>query len=59
MRKINAPLSQLKKFAGKWVVIDPRAEKVIAVGDTIKDISALVVQLIPELLSPFFVPTWL
>lgn len=30
------------QFAGKWVVIDPIKDKVIAVGDTIKDIELLI-----------------
>jgi len=32
----------MSQFAGKWVVIDPVKNQVVAVGDTIKDISPLV-----------------
>ena len=30
------------KFEGKWVAIDPKKEKIIAVGDTLKEIASLV-----------------
>ena len=30
------------KFEGKWVAIDPKKEKIIAVGDTLKEIAPLV-----------------
>lgn len=42
MKKINVSTKQMWKFAGKWVVIDPLKDRVIAVGDTIKDIEVLI-----------------
>lgn len=42
MKKVNVSTKQMGKFAGKWVVIDPVKDKVIAVGDTIKDIEPLI-----------------
>lgn len=30
------------KFAGKWVVIDPLKDKIIAVGETLKEIDSLI-----------------
>lgn len=30
------------KFEGKWVAIDPKNQKIIAVGNTLKDIDPLV-----------------
>lgn len=42
MKKVNVSTNQLDKFAGKWVVIDPQKEKIIAVGETLKEIGGLV-----------------
>lgn len=42
MKKVNVSTNQLDKFAGKWVVIDPQKEKVVAVGDTLSEIGKLV-----------------
>lgn len=42
MKKVNVSTKQMDKFAGRWVVIDPLKDKVIAVGDTIKDIEPLI-----------------
>lgn len=42
MKKVNVSTKQMGKFAGKWVVIDPVKDRVIAVGDTIKDIEPLI-----------------
>lgn len=33
---------QIGRFAGKWVVIDPVKDKVIAVGDTLQEIDSLI-----------------
>ncbi|OGG08701.1 hypothetical protein A2699_06185 [Candidatus Gottesmanbacteria bacterium RIFCSPHIGHO2_01_FULL_43_15] len=30
------------QFAGKWVAIDPKKDRIVAVGVTLKDISPLV-----------------
>lgn len=32
----------MAKFAGKWIAIDPLKDRIIAVGDTLKEISHLV-----------------
>ena len=32
----------MNKFAGKWIVIDPKKEKIIAFGETLNDISPFV-----------------
>ena len=42
MKKVNVPTKDMGKFAGKWVAIDPRKDRIIAVGETLKDISSLV-----------------
>ena len=42
MKKVNVSTKNLTKFAGKWVVIDPATEKIIAVGETLKDIESLI-----------------
>lgn len=42
MRKVNVPTKNIAQFAGKWVVIDPVKDIIIAVGDTLKDIDSLV-----------------
>lgn len=42
MKKVNVSTNQIGKFEGKWVAIDSRKQKIIAVGDTLKDIGPLV-----------------
>lgn len=42
MKRVNISAKQMGKFAGKWVAIDPERNKIIAVGETLKDISPLV-----------------
>jgi len=42
MKKLNLSTKQIGRFAGKWVVIDPKKEKIIAVGNTLEEISPLV-----------------
>ncbi len=42
MTRVNVSTKQMGKFAGKWVAIDPKKELVIAVGDTLKEISSFV-----------------
>lgn len=48
MRKVNVSTKSIGKFAGKWVVIDPIAEKIIAVGDTLKEIDSLITRSISD-----------
>lgn len=42
MKKINTPTKNMGQFAGKWVVIDPLKERVIAVGETLHEIAPLI-----------------
>jgi hypothetical protein len=42
MKKVNVSTDQMGKFEGKWVAIDVKQNKIIAVGDTLKDIGPLV-----------------
>lgn len=42
MKKVSISTKQMGKFAGKWVVIDPLKDKVIAVGDTLHEIAPLI-----------------
>ena len=42
MKKVNVSTKNVKQFAGKWVVIDPIKDKVIAVGDTLEEIDSLI-----------------
>lgn len=42
MKKVNISTKNIKKFAGKWVVIDPLSDKVIAVADSLKEIDPLI-----------------
>lgn len=42
MKKVNVSVKQIGKFAGKWVVIDPKINKILAVGETLREIDPLV-----------------
>ena len=42
MKKVNISTSKMGQFAGKWVAIDPKKDRIVAVGDTLKEISPLV-----------------
>lgn len=52
MKKVNVPISKTGKFAGKWVVFDPKIKRVIAVGKTLSEISKLVTHSIHEKIKP-------
>ena len=52
MKKVNISTNNIGQFAGKWVVIDPKKEKIIAVGNTSKEISSLVVHKISKKIAP-------
>lgn len=39
---MNVPTKNMGHYAGKWVAIDPKKDRIIAVGATLKDISPLV-----------------
>lgn len=42
MKHVNVPRSQMEKFAGMWVAIDTKKQRIIAVGKTLNDIGPLV-----------------
>jgi hypothetical protein len=42
MKKVNVSTKQMAKFAGKWVAIDPKKDRIVAVGETLKEIAPLV-----------------
>lgn len=42
MKKVNVSTKNVRKFAGKWVVIDPIKDRVIAVGNTLEEIDSLI-----------------
>ena len=52
MKKVNVSTKKMGQFAGKWVVIDPTKEAVIAVGETLEDISPLVTHVATEKIPP-------
>jgi hypothetical protein len=52
MKKINVSTQEMGRFAGRWVVIDPKRERIIAVGNSPKEISSLVVHGVKEEILP-------
>lgn len=42
MKKINVSTKDMGRFAGKWVVVNPVKNTIIAVGETLEDIGSLV-----------------
>ena len=46
MKKVNIPTKEMEKFAGKWVAI--KDDRIIAVGNTLEDISPLVTKKITD-----------
>lgn len=42
MKKMNVPTKDMGRFAGKWVVIDPVKNTIIAVGEKLKDVDLLI-----------------
>mgnify|MGYP001567303906 CR=1 FL=1 len=42
MKKVDVSTKNMGSFAGKWVAINPKTDRIIAVGETLKDISTLV-----------------
>ena len=42
MKKVNVPSEQMGKFEGKWVAIDTKKDRIIAVGETLQEISPFV-----------------
>lgn len=52
MKQIHVSTQEMGKFAGRWVVIDPTREMIIAVGDSPEEISSLVVHGVDEKILP-------
>lgn len=42
MKKVNVSTKQMSKYEGKWVAIDTTRNRVVAVGNTLKDIDSVV-----------------
>ena len=42
MQKVNVSTKEMSKFAGKWVVIDPVSDVIIAVADDLKELDSLI-----------------
>lgn len=42
MKKVNVPTNKMGKFEGKWIVINPMVDRIVAVGETLSDVSKLV-----------------
>lgn len=42
MRTVNMSAKNLGQYAGKWIAIDPDNQRIVAVGETLKDIAPLV-----------------
>ena len=45
---MNIPAKNMAQFAGKWVAIDTVKERIIAVGETLKEIAPLVTRLVSD-----------
>lgn len=52
MKKVNVSTKKISQFAGKWVVIDPARNKIIAAGKTLKEIVSLVTHSTKEKIPP-------
>lgn len=48
MKKVNISTKKIDQFAGKWVAIDTINEKIVAVGNELKDISSIVTRKISD-----------
>jgi len=42
MKKVNVSSEKMGMFAGQWVVIDPKNDRIIAVASSLKEIGPLV-----------------
>ena len=56
MKRVNVPTSQMEKFAGKWVAIDPIKNTIIAFADELKDIESLITRPASDLRASGTVP---
>lgn len=48
MKKVNVPRNRIARFAGKWIVIDPIKDRVVAYADSLKEIDSLVTRSIGD-----------
>lgn len=42
MKKVNISTKRIDQFAGKWVAIDLSRQKIVAVGNELKDIDNII-----------------
>ena len=42
MKKVNVPSDKIKQFEGMWVAIDHNKNRIIAVGESLKEIAPYV-----------------
>lgn len=56
MKKVNVSTKKMGQFAGKWVVIDPLKNKIIAVGTNLDDIGHLITRPVSDKREPGTVP---
>lgn len=56
MQKVNVSTKMMGKFAGKWVVIDPIKDQIIAAAETLKEIAPLVTRPLSDQRVPGTVP---
>jgi len=57
MRNLDISTDKIDEFAGQWVAIDPQREIILAAGDTLDEISDLVVHPTSENREPEKSPT--
>lgn len=48
MKKLNVPTKNIGRFAGKWVAVDTAKDRVVAVGETFKEIAPLVTRSVKD-----------
>ncbi|MDZ7586475.1 MAG: DUF5678 domain-containing protein [Patescibacteria group bacterium] len=48
MKKMSVSTKYMGRFAGKWVAIDTVKERIVATGDTLKEIAPLVTRSVDD-----------
>jgi len=48
MKKVNVSVKNMGQFAGKWVAVDTAKNRIIAVGETLKEIAPLVTRSVKD-----------
>jgi len=56
MKKVNISTKKMGQFAGKWVVINPLNDRIIAVGNELSDIDTLITRPASDNREPGTVP---